>query len=88
MRTAPFAQGFFVGDYEGLGHTRGAFVPFFVMTNSGNLSNRTDVFAAAGEGDNNVDINVSDSAVESNATSARSAQDLVTSHRRNAGAAR
>jgi hypothetical protein len=45
MKTAPVAGGFFVGDYEGL-DTRGAsFVPFFVATNSGNTSNRTDVFA-------------------------------------------
>jgi Neuraminidase (sialidase) len=46
MRTAPNAEGFFVGDYQGL-DTRGtAFVPFFVQTNSGNTTNRTDVFAA------------------------------------------
>jgi hypothetical protein len=89
MRTAPFARGFFVGDYEGLGHRNGAFVPFFVMTNSGDLNNRTDVFAATSEGDNNnADMNVPDSRVESNAPIARSAQDLVTSHRRGAGAAR
>ena len=45
MRTAPFASGFFVGDYEGLGHTRTDVLPFFVLANSGNLRNRTDVFA-------------------------------------------
>ena len=40
------AGGFFLGDYEGLDHAGRNFVPFFVMTNSGNLANRTDVFAA------------------------------------------
>jgi hypothetical protein len=30
---APFAGGFFVGDYQGLGLAGGAFVPFFVKTN-------------------------------------------------------
>jgi hypothetical protein len=43
MRTAPFARGFFVGDYEGL---TSELMPFFVMANSGNTTNRTDVFAA------------------------------------------
>lgn len=46
MRTAPVAEGFFIGDYAGL-DTRGtSFLPFFVQTNSGNTANRTDVFAA------------------------------------------
>ncbi len=51
MRTAPFAAGFFTGDYEGLTRTGEAFLPFFVTANSGNLTNRTDVFAATTEGD-------------------------------------
>jgi hypothetical protein len=61
MRTAPFASGFFVGDYEGL---TGTLMPFFVAANSGNVANRTDVYAAiSGEdqtqGDNNVEqVNV------------------------------
>lgn len=46
MRIAPSAGGFFLGDYEGLSHGNGAFLPFFVMTNSRNVTNRTDVFAA------------------------------------------
>ena len=46
MRTAPVAGGFFLRDYEGLSHAGASFVPFFVMTNSKNPSNRTDVFAA------------------------------------------
>jgi hypothetical protein len=45
MRTAPFANGFFVGDYEGLTSAGGRFLPVFVAANSGNLANRTDVFA-------------------------------------------
>ena len=45
METAPFARGFFVGDYEGLTNVGNAFLPFFVQTNSGNTANRTDVFA-------------------------------------------
>jgi hypothetical protein len=45
MLTAPFARGFFVGDYEGLSPD---LMPFFVQANSGNLANRTDVFAALG----------------------------------------
>jgi hypothetical protein len=45
MLTAPFAGGFFVGDYEGLTAAGTTFRPFFVQANSGNLTNRTDVFA-------------------------------------------
>ncbi|HLQ61236.1 MAG TPA: sialidase family protein, partial [Candidatus Acidoferrales bacterium] len=45
MLTAPFARGFFVGDYEALGVAGTTFIPFFVAANSGNTSNRTDVFA-------------------------------------------
>ncbi len=44
MLTAPFARGFFVGDYEGLTNIGSTFEPFFVQANSGNTSNRTDVF--------------------------------------------
>lgn len=44
MRTAPRAGGFFVGDYEGLAATDGAFASLFVGTNSGDLANRTDAF--------------------------------------------
>jgi hypothetical protein len=49
MTTAPDALGYFVGDYEGLdfagGGSRPGFKPFQVRANSGNLTNRTDVFA-------------------------------------------
>jgi len=44
MLTAPFASGFFVGDYEGLTNIGATFEPFFVQANSGNTANRTDVF--------------------------------------------
>jgi Neuraminidase (sialidase) len=47
MKTAPFARGFFVGDYEGLTAVGTTFHPFFVAANSGNTSNRTDVFTTA-----------------------------------------
>jgi Neuraminidase (sialidase) len=46
MLTAPFASGFFVGDYEGLASSGLTFRPVFVAANSGNTSNRTDVFTA------------------------------------------
>jgi hypothetical protein len=49
MTTAPDALGYFVGDYAGLdfagGGSRPGFKPFQVRANSGNLANRTDVFA-------------------------------------------
>jgi hypothetical protein len=49
MTTAPDALGYFVGDYAGLdfadGGMRPGFKPFQVRANSGNLANRTDVFA-------------------------------------------
>lgn len=49
MTTAPDALGYFVGDYAGLdfagGGSRPGFKPFHVRANSGNLANRTDVFA-------------------------------------------
>jgi hypothetical protein len=47
MRTAPDARGFFVGDYEGLTSASGRFLPVFVTANSGNLTNRTDVFSTS-----------------------------------------
>jgi hypothetical protein len=47
MKTAPFARGFFVGDYEGLGVAGTAFQPFFVTANTGNTANRTDVFTSS-----------------------------------------
>ena len=44
--TAPFAGGYFIGDYQALVSSNNVFIPFFVKTNSGNFVNRTDVFAA------------------------------------------
>ena len=42
---APNAGGLFLGDYEALDTSGTTFYPFFVQTNTGNTSNRTDVFA-------------------------------------------
>ena len=44
METAPVARGLFIGDYEGLTTINNTFAPFFIQTNSGNTSNRTDAF--------------------------------------------
>ena len=44
MLTAPYAVGYFVGDYEGLAASGTTFRPFWVQANSGNTANRTDVF--------------------------------------------
>jgi hypothetical protein len=46
LKTAPYAEGYFVGDYEGLDARGTSFLPFFVKTNSGNTANPTDVFAS------------------------------------------
>ena len=45
MRSAPFAGGFFVGDYEGLTSVPRPFVPVFVTANDGNTANPTDAFS-------------------------------------------
>ena len=45
IETAPVARGYFLGDYEGLATAGNDFLTFFVMTNSGNFANRTDVFS-------------------------------------------
>jgi hypothetical protein len=45
ISTAPNAGGLFLGDYQGLDANGSTFYPFFVQTNSGNTSNRTDVVA-------------------------------------------
>lgn len=53
MLAAPFAAGFFVGDYEGLTAIGTSFHPFFVQVNCNDFScaqtltsNRTDVFTS------------------------------------------
>ena len=45
--TAPVAEdrNYFIGDYQGLANNGSTFKSFIVQTNSGNLANRTDVFA-------------------------------------------
>jgi len=44
MRTAPFALGYFVGDYEGLDNAGNVFTPLWVAANNGDTANRTDAF--------------------------------------------
>lgn len=46
LAVAPNAGGLFLGDYQALKSRGAVFVPFFVRTTSGDLNNRTDVFAA------------------------------------------
>ena len=77
MRTAPFASGFFVGDYQGLSAT---LTPFFVAANSGNTANRTDVFAALGGEDQTGDQVGGDNAGQVNAQP-QAAQVRIRSHR-------
>ena len=47
MLNAPNAGGLFLGDYQALGVNGNTFMPFFVQTNDGNTSNRTDVFTSS-----------------------------------------
>jgi hypothetical protein len=46
LATAPDAGGLFIGDYQALATIGGTFVPFYAQTNSGDLANRTDIFAS------------------------------------------
>jgi hypothetical protein len=46
LAIAPYAGGLFLGDYQSLVGIGNAFVPFYAAVNSGDLSNRTDVFAS------------------------------------------
>lgn len=51
LATAPLMDagdegGLFLGDYQALASAGATFVPFFAQANSGNLANRTDIFAA------------------------------------------
>ena len=45
MEAAPVARGYFVGDYEGLATSGNSFLPFFIQANTGDTTNRTDVFS-------------------------------------------
>jgi hypothetical protein len=51
MRTAPFAVGYFVGDYEGLDNDGNLFTPLFVAANDGDAANPTDVFFSTAPAD-------------------------------------
>ena len=46
LAIAPNARGLFLGDYQALISIGNLFVPFYVQTNNGNTSNRTDVFVS------------------------------------------
>ncbi|HXR93312.1 MAG TPA: sialidase family protein [Steroidobacteraceae bacterium] len=45
LELAPDSSGLFLGDYQGLVGTGGAFVPFFAQTNNDGTANRTDVYS-------------------------------------------
>jgi nucleoside-diphosphate-sugar epimerase len=45
MRSAPFAGGFFMGDYEGLDSAGRTFKPVFGVANTGNQANPTNMLA-------------------------------------------
>ncbi|MGH8455450.1 MAG: sialidase family protein [Stenotrophobium sp.] len=45
LDAAPYAEGLFVGDYEGLVGVGGIFVPLLVQANHADIANPTDVFA-------------------------------------------
>ncbi|HEV3000213.1 MAG TPA: sialidase family protein [Solirubrobacteraceae bacterium] len=49
MRTAPFARGYFVGDYTGLSHFGSRIDALWVDANDGNTANRTDVLHRSGQ---------------------------------------
>ncbi len=46
LSIAPFANGLFIGDYMSLGTRGSEFIPFFGMTNNGNVNNRSDIAIA------------------------------------------
>ena len=75
LSIAPNALGLFLGDYHALTSVDTTFMPFYVQTNSGNLSNRTDAFASlvnsAGIAAKAVARNVSDSGAPLLAETAR-----------------
>lgn len=44
MMSAPVAEGYFIGDYQGLFTVGDAFYPFFIKANDGDKQNPTDVY--------------------------------------------
>ncbi len=46
LANAPFAEGLFLGDYQGLASIGAEFVPFYAAVNDGDTANRTDMFAS------------------------------------------
>ena len=64
-----------MGDYEGL---TTELMPFFVQANSGNTTNRTDVFAALAPGDNN---DTSGNSSQQSGGGSQSTHQRITAHR-------
>jgi hypothetical protein len=50
LRTAPFAQGYFLGDYQGLVRAGESFLPFFSMTNANDSGHAQIFFRPAAPG--------------------------------------
>ena len=46
LTTAPFAEGLFLGDYQGLSSSGSTFLPFHAATNGVSPGNSTDIFSA------------------------------------------
>ena len=46
LAIAPLSGGLFLGDYQALVTIGELFVPFYAATNTGDLANRTDIFAS------------------------------------------
>lgn len=44
LATAPEAGGYFLGDYQGLVHAGGSFLPLFAAAHDGDAGNRTDIY--------------------------------------------
>jgi hypothetical protein len=49
MRSAPYALGYFVGDYTGLSHSDDRFDSLWVGANDGSTTNKTDAFHRSAE---------------------------------------
>ena len=81
---APNAGGLFVGDYQGLTGSGSTFVALYARTNTGDMENRTDVFADRVDGDAIATSGASagTSAAQKSAPPAwtRSAQERVAAH--------
>jgi hypothetical protein len=69
MNTAPFARGYFVGDYFGLTSRKGAFEAFYVRTTGNVTDDHTEgVFASVPEGTLKRSTKATDTAVDASAS--------------------